>query len=267
MSHRTMEAHYRPNWELTQAHGLNAYNCGYAETPGVGTFDEHQQALVWRLLGDVDIRPDSTVLDVGCGIGGPIGWMAERYRPRRAIGLEYCQSSAQAAEERYRHQEHRPSFLQGDAHCLPLADESVDVIFNLESALHYANKQAFLSECRRVLRPGGTLCLGDITTRTKVMFAPIQWLNLLPVQFNCNIHLWSDEDYLEAFEANGLQVLRHEEASRSVAHALLDGLREMARISWLSSSGFRRRRLLLAILQHRFQAAELTYDLFAVRKS
>lgn len=266
MSQQTMEAHYAPNWRLTQAHGLLGYNCGYAASPGCESFNEHQQSLVWQLLGDAPIGPASTVLDVGCGIGGPSGWMFERFQPRRLIGLEYLASSAAAAESRWQGRGRRPFFTQGDAHHLPLADNSIDVIFNLESALHYPNKDAFIKQCARVLRPGGVLCLGDITTDLKVVFAPIEWLNKLPSQYNSNVHLWSYDNYMAAFERHGLELLWHEEASRHVAMSLADGRRELSRLGFFKTLGFRGRMFFLQILEDHLQGAELRYDLFRVRK-
>ena len=266
MSQRTMEAHYRPNRALTQAVGLAAYNCGYAESAGRDSFFEHQKSLVWRLLGDTPIDRDATVVDVGCGIGGPIGWIAGRFHPRRAVGLEYLWSSVRSAGAESEMNGTDPRFVQGDAHTLPLADESVDVVFNLESALHYRDKRQFLSECHRVLKPGGTLCLGDITTNDKSAFAPIRWLNGLSSQFNCNVYLWSGRDYTDAFEAMGFEQQRHEEASAPIAAALRDGRLEIRRIGWLRSRGFRGRRLLLGLIESQLRAGRLTYDLFQVRK-
>jgi ubiquinone/menaquinone biosynthesis C-methylase UbiE len=266
MSQRTMEAHYRPNWNLAQAQGLTGYNCGYAESPGGESFDRHQRSLVWRLLGDAAIDHDTTILDVGCGIGGPAGWIQERYQPRRVIGLEYLSSSVRAAEDRWRDQDVRPRFLQGDAHHLPVADDSVDVIFNLESGLHYADKNTFIRECRRVLRPGGTLCLGDITTNRKRLFAPVMLLNGLPTQFNSNIHLWSGGDYLVALRRHGFELLRHEEASRPVAASLADGLAEIKQRGWGATRGFRGRVAFLFALESLLRSKLLTYDLFAARR-
>lgn len=266
MSQKTMEAHYRPNWNLTQAHGLTGYNCGYAESPGCESFDQHQRSLVWRLLGDTRIDRDATLLDVGCGIGGPTGWIFERYKPRRVIGLEYLGSSVRAAEHRWREKEHRPRFLQGDAHQLPVAEASVDVVFNLESALHYADKDAFLAECRRVLKPGGTLCLGDITTDHKRLFAPVMLLNKLPSQFNSNIHLWSGGDYRRALDRSGFTLIRHEQASVPIAASLADGLAEIKQRGWVAARGFRGRFALLAVLESLLRSTRLTYDLFAARR-
>lgn len=265
MSQRTMEAHYRPNWNLTQAHGLLGYNCGFTERRGSASFDEHQQALVWRLIGDTKIDGESTVLDVGCGIGGPSTWIAKRFSPRRVVSLEYCWSSVLAAHQRPRQGFTSPRFLQGDAHHLPLGDGMVDVIFNLESALHYPDKATFIRECRRILRPGGTLCLGDITTTHKLFFAPVSLLNKLPSQFNSNVTLWSPGDYKAAFAANGLSLEHHENASPGVSDSLQDGLEEVRQRGWADSRGFRGRILFLAALERLFRMGLLRYDLFRVR--
>ena len=261
-----MEAHYAPNWKLTRAHGLLGYNCGYAAKRGCDSFGEHQRSLVWRLIGDTPIDSESTALDIGCGIGGPSGWILERFGPRRIIGLEYLGSSVRAAEDRWREEDPRPVFLQGDAHCLPVADASVDVIFNLESALHYADKDAFLTDCRRVLKPSGTLCLGDITTSHKLLFAPASWLNRLPSQFNSNIHLWSAGDYQAAFSRHGFELLRFERASRPVADSLADGLKEIRKRGWAAGRGFRGRTAFLAALEILLRCKGLSYDLFAAKR-
>lgn len=266
MSHRTMEAHYLPNWNLTQAHGLLGYNCGFAAKRGCASFDEHQQSLVWEVIGDTRIDGTTTVLDVGCGIGGPSTWIAQRFGPKRILSLEYCWSSVRAANERPANGAVRPSFLQGDAHHLPVGDGTIDVIFNLESALHYADKKRFVRECARILRPGGTLCLGDITTTHKLLFAPVSLLNSLPSQFNSNVTLWSAEDYKGAFADCGLVLGHHEDAAGGVSYSLRDGLDEVRGRGWANSRGFRGRILFLAALERLFRMGLLRYDLFRVRR-
>ncbi len=262
-----MEAHYRPNWELTQAHGLSAYNCGYAAKRGDGTFDEHQRSLVWQLLGDTTINEQTAVLDVGCGIGGPASWIFDRFHPASMVGVEFLASSVRAADALWEAKSERPVFIQGDAHRLPLGDASVDVVFNLESALHYANKDIFISECRRVLKPGGRLCLGDITTDHKLLFAPVMLLNKLPSQFNSNVYLWSGTDYKDALRRHGFEILSHEQASRPVADALADGLESIKHRGWRASKGFRGRTAFLAFLEFLLRKHRLTYDLFRARRA
>lgn len=266
MSQQSLEVFYEPNLKLTQAHRLQGYNAGYAEARGRGSFDQHQKDLVWRLLGDVRISPESTVLDVGCGIGGPSAWIFGRYKPARLIGIEYCLSSVRAAEQHWSGKTHRPVFLQGDAHHLPLPDESVDVIFNLESALHYFDKRNFICECLRTLKPGGTLCLGDVTTKYKRFFAAVSVLNVFRTQYSTHARLWSSDRYLTTFESLGLRLIRHEQVSRQAANSLYNGLTEVSSRGWKAARGFRGRFFYLRSVEWLFRYEWLTYDLFTLVK-
>jgi ubiquinone/menaquinone biosynthesis C-methylase UbiE len=251
---------------LSRATGLLGYNAGYAEAVGRDSFDQHQKDLVWRLLDGVCIGPESTVLDVGCGIGGPGGWIFERFRPARLLGVEYCMTSVRAADQRWSHKSPRPIFLQGDAAHLPIKDASVDVIFNLESALHYADKHSFIRECRRVLKPGGVLCLGVICPRRKTLFAVVGLLNYLPTQFSTHAKLWSPENYVVAFRAAGLRLQRTEEVSRQSANSLRDGLSEISRAGWTAARGYRRRFFYLCAVERMLRRDWLTYNLFSIIK-
>jgi ubiquinone/menaquinone biosynthesis C-methylase UbiE len=266
MPRQALDVFYEPNLNLTQAHGLLGYNAGYAEVAGRDSFDQHQKDLVWKLLGDLPIGPDSTVVDVGCGIGGPTGWIFERYRPARLVGVEYCWSSVRAAERRWADASRRPYFIRGDAHSLPLAAASVDVIFNLESALHYRDKRQFLSECRRVLKPGGRLCLGDITTRRKTLFAGMRLLDRFNSQFSTHARLWATTDYLRTLESLGLRLLRHDEVSRQAARSLNDGLTAVSKVGWHGARGYRGRFFYLKAMEWLLRRHWLTYDLFAAAK-
>lgn len=266
MSQRSLEVFYEPNLRLARAHRLTGYNAGYAEAVGLGTFDQHQKDMVWRLLGDVAIGPESTVVDVGCGIGGPSAWISERYRPARLFGLDYCRPSIREARARCAGMNNPPTFLQADAHRLPLPDNSVDVIFNLESSLHYAHKPTFIAECRRTLKPGGVLCLGDFCTRYKRIFSAVALLDLFNTQFSTHARLWSPEDYLAAFRANGLRVERQEAVARQASNSLLGGLNQISVNGWRSTRGFLGRFLYLCYVEKLLRRGWLRYELFSAVK-
>ena len=51
------------------------------------------------------------------------------------------------------------SFAAGDATALPLGDGTVDVVIASEILEHIPNYLTVLEEARRVLRPGGRLCI------------------------------------------------------------------------------------------------------------
>jgi len=271
---RVLERHYEPNRRLAEAHGLTGYNCGYATAPGRGSFGDHQKELVFRLLGDVRIGPESVVVDVGSGIGGPAGWIAERYRPGRLFGLEYCWASVRMAQENRGHKvleagnrEDAIQFTRGDAQRMPWADASVDVIFNLESALHYPDKLSYLRECARVLKPGGWLCLGDITLATRALALPMRISNWIPSEDNSFSHLWTRQQYLDAFRSCGLSLEREENVSRNVVYSLGDGMTEVRQRGFKATKGYRRRVMYLWILRAILKMRGLRYELFGLRNA
>src|SRR6185295_17348247 len=50
------------------------------------------------------------------------------------------------------------TFPEVDIHRLPYADDSFSLVVHSDTLEHVARPNAALSECRRVLRPGGSLC-------------------------------------------------------------------------------------------------------------
>ena len=92
------------------------------------------------------------VLEVACGPGMGLGYLAQR--ARRVIGADYTESFLQRARQHYME---RIELLGLDAHALPFREGSFDVVVFFEAIYYLARPQAFLEECRRVLRPGGTL--------------------------------------------------------------------------------------------------------------
>lgn len=113
------------------------------------------QVLAWAGVGQ-----PRTVLDVGCGIGGSSFYLAERYEARvTGVTLSPVQAGRARTRAVQRGMESATDFLVADAHDLPFADESFDLVWSMESAEHMEDKERFLSECFRVLRPEGRLLL------------------------------------------------------------------------------------------------------------
>jgi ubiquinone/menaquinone biosynthesis C-methylase UbiE len=54
------------------------------------------------------------------------------------------------------------SFQVGDAENLPIADQTVDAVVNIEASHCYGSMRRFLHEVRRVLRPGGYFLFADL---------------------------------------------------------------------------------------------------------
>lgn len=106
------------------------------------------------------------LLEVGCGRGGGADWLARTQRPRRLVATDCTRSAIRFCRRSYR----VPGlcFEVADAHALPFADESFDVVLNLESSLLYDDVPRFFGEVRRVLRPGGRFLFADYRKRARL---------------------------------------------------------------------------------------------------
>jgi ubiquinone/menaquinone biosynthesis C-methylase UbiE len=100
------------------------------------------------------------VLEVGCGRGGGACFVKRYFRPRQMTGVDFSAQAIGFCERNQRLE--GPSFVRGDAESLPLADASFDAVLNIESSHCYGSMPAFLSEVKRVLRPGGHFLFADL---------------------------------------------------------------------------------------------------------
>jgi ubiquinone/menaquinone biosynthesis C-methylase UbiE len=91
------------------------------------------------------------VLDVACGEGYGTAAL-ERAGSKTVLGVDVSPSVCSRAGKKY-----GGLFCAGDAHAMPLADESIDVIVTFETIEHLRQPETFLDECVRVLAPKGLL--------------------------------------------------------------------------------------------------------------
>ncbi|MEB3304779.1 MAG: methyltransferase domain-containing protein [Cyanobacteriota bacterium] len=121
-----------------------------------------------RWSGLDQLPPGSTVLDVGCGIGGSARILARDYGlDVLAISISPGQiSRAQALTPRFL--EPRCRFAVMDALDLDLGDGVFDAVWSVEASPHMPDKQRYADELLRVLKPGGVLALADWNRRDPV---------------------------------------------------------------------------------------------------
>jgi ubiquinone/menaquinone biosynthesis C-methylase UbiE len=106
------------------------------------------------------------VLEVGSGRGGGARHLAGFMKPAFYTGLDLAQSAVDLANKLNTHSNLK--FIQGSAESIPLADNSIDVVINVESCHAYGSVVKFLSEVKRVLKPGGKLLLVDFRNEENV---------------------------------------------------------------------------------------------------
>lgn len=107
------------------------------------------------------------ILEVGCGRGGGASYIAEHFNPESYIGMDISINAIDLANKLY--STHNLKFIEGDAESIPLNDQSVDVVINVESSHSYGSVDNFLNEVKRVLKPGGYFLLADLRDGSKRM--------------------------------------------------------------------------------------------------
>lgn len=114
--------------------------------------------------GGLDKLPAGTsVLDVGCGIGGSSRILAKDYG-FQVTGITISPGQVKRAQE-LTPPEVSAKFQQDDAMNLSFADSSFDVVWCIEAGPHMPDKAVFAKELMRVLKPGGILVVADWNQR------------------------------------------------------------------------------------------------------
>jgi MPBQ/MSBQ methyltransferase len=105
----------------------------------------------------------TTVLDVGCGIGGSSRILARDYG-FAVTGITISPQQVKRAQE-LTPPDLDVTFVVGDAMALPFSDASFDVVWSIEAGPHMPDKAIFARELLRVLKPGGVLVVADWNQR------------------------------------------------------------------------------------------------------
>lgn len=129
------------------------------------TLQKHSLQMYHYLAGKTEIA-GKDVLEVGSGRGGGARHIATAFKPASYTGLDLAQSAVDLANKI--HVFPNLKFIQGSAESIPLPDNSMDVVVNVESSHAYGSVVQFLKEVRRVLKPGGYLLLVDFRNEKNV---------------------------------------------------------------------------------------------------
>jgi malonyl-CoA O-methyltransferase len=138
-------------------------------------------ARLQRKMGDAmletiaqPVPQDATVIDLGCGTGWYTRQLAQRFGAH-TVGVDLAPGMLAFAKAQSKALSKAPSnalrpetiqWLEADAERLPLAGQSVDLIYSNLMIQWCHNPQGVLRECQRVLRPGGQLWVSTLLLGT-----------------------------------------------------------------------------------------------------
>jgi SAM-dependent methyltransferase len=177
-----------------------------------------------RFLDPLGLPPETKVLDIGCGIGGPARRMASRYG-WSVTALDLTPDFIRTAERLSEIAGDRQTrFVVGSASDLPFESGSFDLATLLHVGMNLPDKPRLFAEAARVLRSGGRFAVYDIMrTGPGHPDFPVPW-----AEREAGSYLAEPAAYREAAEAAGLALERETDRSEE-ARAFFADMQEAIR--------------------------------------
>ena len=194
-----------------------------------------QRRLVLRALQMLEMRNGQRVLDIACGRGKSSFITRCLFPQAEVVGLDLLPENVQVARTLFA-QIGNLSYQHGNAMQLDFPDESFDRVICLEAAFHFPDRQQFLKEVQRVLRPGGKLVVVDFAWKSDAHRRHRSDPETVLVR---QIWQWDDlysiPDYARAGAAAGLKLHAQQDWSSGVTRpiqALFACLSQLGNSAW-----------------------------------
>jgi sterol 24-C-methyltransferase len=183
------------------------------------TFEESIKRCEYHLCSRLGMKPGMRVLDVGCGVGGPMRNMAE-FSGASIDGITINQYQVNIGNKynEMRGLAKTCKLTRGDFQNLPWADGTFDAAYEIEATCHSPNRVITFSGVNRVLKPNG-------------LFAGYEWVmtdkydpkNKEHVRIKEGIEVGNGlptlvhyKEIVANMEASGFEVLDYYDANRGV---------------------------------------------------
>jgi len=114
-------------------------------------------------LGDrLPIEPGDHILDIGCGLGGPARYFAQRFKCR-VSGIDITRPFVEAGTKltSLLGLSEKVAIEHGDGQKLPYGDRVFDGAYSQHVTMNVADRPRFFAEAFRVLKPGGFFALTE----------------------------------------------------------------------------------------------------------
>ena len=198
--------HYQELWGKHIHHGY--------WISGKESKEEAAQNLIELLIRKSGLKHGSSVLDIGCGIGGTSIFLAKEYGCK-VTGISISPVQVEMAREGAKNLANPPQFLVDDANDISVQG-TFDVLWSVEMIAHLRDRDNLFRRAAALLKPGGKMCITDWWQDEDLTEKEIKKY-IEPIEKGMLVSLPTISEYMTHINNHGFRVLYFEDISSSVA--------------------------------------------------
>jgi cyclopropane fatty-acyl-phospholipid synthase-like methyltransferase len=212
--YNSTEHAYKDSWDLTNS---LAIHYGYWDNK-VNSFPQSLLRMNEVMMEAAGITAKDKVLDAGCGVGGSSIFMASTIGCKvTGITLSERQVQQATANAKRKGTNSLADFKVMDYCNTTFPDKSFDAVWGCESICYADEKEKFIKEAYRLLKPGGRLVIADgFVTKFENNDTPVirQWLDGWQVNY-----LESPDRFSKFMEQTGFTNIGYRNISKEASHS------------------------------------------------
>ncbi len=157
------------------------------------------------LIASAGINPPTNFLDLGCGTGWAVGYVARMSGFKgRSVGIDISKGMIEKARQNTLSLPN-VEFYEASANKLPLEDASFNTAICSNSFHHYSQPEEALMEVRRVLKLNGRIHILDVTADDFFIRRIDKWVRMREME---HIKFYGTAEYTHMFAQAGLRHIR-----------------------------------------------------------